>query len=100
MRNGSNLFTSQKDVCSKVFLLPDLFLILDLLPETLLVLRAHDKQALSLHLSQDSVDSVVDMHENSIIKHSISVRKSVRVFANPIKNIFKFECFKIEFSNL
>ena len=26
----------------------------------------------------------MDMHENPIIKHSISVRKSVRVFANPI----------------
>ena len=27
----------------------------------------------------------MDMHENPIIKHSISLRKSVRVFANPSK---------------
>ena len=41
------------------------------------------------------------MHENPIIKHSISVRKSVRVFANPIiKKPQKLENPKIKHSKV
>ena len=40
------------------------------------------------------------MHENPIIKHSISVRKSVRVFANPIiKHLNSAKNLKMNYSD-